>query len=75
MIFCKVANKFWAAAANQAKDSKSSQLAKDSFSLSFASEDIKSVSEKKDREKAKKWKKKKLKTNKESTKDVDFSIE
>ena len=74
LIFHDIANKFRATAANQAKNSKSSWLIKDSFDFSFASEDAKPVSEKKDREKAKKWKKKKSKTNKKLTKDVDFSI-
>ena len=71
MIFCDVANKFRATAADQAKNSKSSWLAKDSFGLSFADEDAKP---KKGKEKANKWKKK-SKASKESTEDVDSSVE
>ena len=58
-------------AANQAKDSKFSWLMKDSFDFSFVDEDIKLE---KSKEKANKQKKK-SKADKESTKDVDSSVE
>ena len=61
-------------AAYQVKKDKSSWLMKDSFELSFADKDVKSEQSK---EKAMSWKnkKKKSKTNKELTEDVDFSTE
>jgi len=68
LIFHKVANKFQAAAADQKMPS---QLMRDFFDSSFASEDIKSEQGK---EKAKTQKKKK-KTDKELTEDVNFSAE
>ena len=76
LTFREVANQFRATAADQAKDSKPLRLAKGAFDPSFAGEDAEPASGdacEKGREEAKKGRKKKSKTDKESTEDVDLS--